>query len=446
MRESTRWTPGTLADAIAALDAGVSVNSEDRPHGAGEIGILKTSALNSGVFQPAEHKTVLRAERARVAEPVQADSILVSRMNTPALVGEACYVEDAWPELFVPDRIWQLKPKDRDALSLRWLSYVLRSTSARAHIDTHATGTSGSMKNLPKSGLLSLPVAYPPLSEQVAVASVLDTLDTTIRHTEAIIEKLKQVKRGLLHDLLTRGIDANGELRPPQNDAPHLYKASPLGWIPKSWTVGGVLDVAPSDRQCILTGPFGAQLGQEDFVSEGVPVLRIGNVQAGFLDWTDTQFIKPAKAAQLERFRVQEGDLLFARQGATTGRNALADRLANGALINYHIIRVAVDEQRCHPQYLYALFNSDRSRGQVDQEKGRGTREGINSQQIAALRFALPEIAEQQAAVARMMAVTSALDRESDLAAKLRLQKVGLMDDLLTGRVRVTALLPRTPG
>ena len=67
------------------------------------------------------------------------------------------------------------------------------------------------------------------------IAEILDTLDTTIRQTEAIIEKLKQVKQGLLHDLLTRGIDANGELRPPQSQAPHLYKDSPLGWIPREW-------------------------------------------------------------------------------------------------------------------------------------------------------------------------------------------------------------------
>jgi len=72
----------------------------------------------------------------------------------------------------------------------------------------------------------------PPLRQQQAIAEILDTLDTTIRQTEAIVEKLKQVKQGLLHDLLTRGIGANGELRPLQSQAPHRYKESPLGWIP----------------------------------------------------------------------------------------------------------------------------------------------------------------------------------------------------------------------
>src|SRR5690606_28997388 len=81
------------------------------------------------------------------------------------------------------------------------------------------------------------------LAEQRAIAQILDTLDTAIRETEALIGKLKAVKQGLLHDLLTRGIDANGELRPPQSEAPQLYKESPLGWIPRGWEVVEVGEV-----------------------------------------------------------------------------------------------------------------------------------------------------------------------------------------------------------
>ncbi len=319
------------------------------------------------------------------------------------------------------------------------LFYYYLTEKLKAELKRRASGTTFLEVSGTELGRIEVPV--PPVWERRSIAEVLDTLDTTIRQTEAIIEKLKLVKQGLLHDLLTRGIDANGELRPPQSRAPHLYKDSPLGWIPKAWAVTGVLDVAPTDRQCILTGPFGAQLGQGDFVAEGTPVLRIGNVQAGYIDWSDVQFVSPAKAARLERFSVISGDLLFARQGATTGRNALADDRSNGALINYHIIRVAVDRERCEPVYLHALFNSEHSKGQVDQEKGRGTREGINSKQIAALRFALPPIDEQRMLVARMTAITSLLHKEATFAAKLRLQKSGLVDDLLAGRVRVTQLL-----
>lgn len=319
-------------------------------------------------------------------------------------------------------------------------AYLLRLLQyAQPRAEAAAVGST--VKGIRIQDYLSIPVPMAPAGDQPRIAEILHTLDIVIRQTEAIIEKLKQVKQGLLRDLLTRGIDANGELRPPQSEAPHRYKESVLGWIPAEWAVCGVLDIPPTERQCILTGPFGAQLGHSDFVTEGVPVLRIGNVQAGFIDWSDVQFVSHAKATRLERFSVLAGDLLFARQGATTGRNALADERSNGAIINYHIIRVAVDRERCEPLYLHALFNSDQSKGQVDQEKGRGTREGINSKQIAALRFALPPIQEQRVVVARMTALSKAMDQEAAFAAKLRLQKSGLMDDLLTGRVRVAPLL-----
>ncbi|WP_169725546.1 restriction endonuclease subunit S [Desulfomicrobium escambiense] len=300
---------------------------------------------------------------------------------------------------------------------------------------------SAGQQRVPRSFFDEFLVANFDPDEQSTLAKILDTLDTAIHETEAIIAKLKAVKQGLLHDLLTRGIDANGELRPPQAEAPHLYKTSRVGLIPKTWELRGVLDVAPEDRQSILTGPFGADLGQSDFRPEGVPVLRIGNVQSGFIDWSDTQYVTQHKANSLAKYLIQEGDLLFARQGATTGRNALADARADGAVINYHIIRVAVDKARCHPSYLYAVFNSDNTKSQVDQVKGRGTREGINSAQIAALSFALPQPEEQLEAVKRMASIDESIRSESALRANLLLQKISLMDDLLTGRVRVTPLL-----
>lgn len=81
----------------------------------------------------------------------------------------------------------------------------------------------------------AIKVPSPPPAEKLMIAQVLDTLDTAILQTEAIIEKLKQLKRGLLHDLLTRGVDANGELRPCHEQAPELYRQSSSGYTPLEW-------------------------------------------------------------------------------------------------------------------------------------------------------------------------------------------------------------------
>ena len=173
------------------------------------------------------------------------------------------------------------------------------------------------------------------------------------------------------------------------------------------------------------------------FVADGIPVLRIGNVQSGYIDWSDVQYVSRTKALELKRFSVLPGDLLFARQGATTGRNALADEKAAGALINYHIIRVAVDRDLCEPVFLHAIFNSEQTLRQVNRDKGRGTREGMNTEQISSLRFALPPIEEQRRAVAVLANHDANEHCETALLAKLYQLKSGLMADLLTGRVRV---------
>jgi type I restriction enzyme S subunit len=186
-------------------------------------------------------------------------------------------------------------------------------------------------------------------------------------------------------------------------------------------------------------------LGDDDFIEEGVPVLRIGNVQRGRLDLSDLLFVSMDKAAELNRYLVQTGDLLFARQGATTGRNALANKSANGCLINYHIIRVALDHDRCAPRFIEAMFDSELVKRQIDREKGRGTREGINTTQLKALQLKLPPLSEQRI-IASLLEVIEKRDAETrHLSAKLIRHKTALMQDLLTGRKRVTDLLESKP-
>src|SRR5690606_36011480 len=127
-------------------------------------------------------------------------------------------------------------------LDAAFLGQALQSEGCTRQYDNFMSGSA--LRRLVLRDIRSITVPLPQAKHQRAIAQVLDTLDTASHESEAIVAKLKVVKRGLLHDLLTRGIDANGELRPPQAEAPHLYKESPLGWIPQGWalkTLGQIL-------------------------------------------------------------------------------------------------------------------------------------------------------------------------------------------------------------
>ena len=80
-------------------------------------------------------------------------------------------------------------------------------------------------------------IPAPPLPQQRKIAAILTTVDRLIEKTEALIAKYQAVKQGMMHDLFTRGVDPHGHLRPPQTEAPNLYKQSELGWVPKEWEV-----------------------------------------------------------------------------------------------------------------------------------------------------------------------------------------------------------------
>ena len=161
--------------------------------------------------------------------------------------------------------------------------------------------------NVGVADFFGLEVPLPPVTEQRIAAQILDTLDTTIRQTEAIIEKLKQVKQGLLHDLLTRGIDANGELRPPQSQAPHLYKDSPLGWIPREWAAASIDAACSEVVDCPHSTP--------SFRDDGVLVARTMHIKAGvFLERLASRVSEADYRERIARLRPEPGDVIFTRE------------------------------------------------------------------------------------------------------------------------------------
>jgi len=197
------WEVVPLGGLVRELVAGVSVNSTDIPAGADQIGVLKTSCVGGGSFDPAENKTVVREEIARACVSPRRDTILISRMNTPSLVGESGYVPDDFPNLFLPDRLWMTILDESSGVCCLWLAKLIQWREVREKITGLATGTSGSMKNISKSKLMMLKLATPKPEEQVAISARLGAIDDQLKADEEMLAKLCQQKNGLMHDLLT---------------------------------------------------------------------------------------------------------------------------------------------------------------------------------------------------------------------------------------------------
>jgi type I restriction enzyme S subunit len=198
--DAPEWKTHALSNFVTALDAGVSVNSGDRPASNAEVGILKTSCVTSGVFDASENKVVLETDEVeRAKEPVRGNTIIISRMNTPALVGANAYVEADLANIFLPDRLWAAKPSSNGYM--RFISYILSSEKGRASLSKLATGTSGSMKNISKSAVLELQILAPELTEQRKIADCLSSFDAQIAAESEKLNALKTHKKGLMQQL-----------------------------------------------------------------------------------------------------------------------------------------------------------------------------------------------------------------------------------------------------
>lgn len=197
------WKDRTLASVFAHLDAGVSVNSSDRPCEQGEMAVLKTSCVSSGVFNPTENKLVDDPiEVARLKEPVLNGTIIISRMNTPQLVGANAYVQGDYPNLFLPDRLWAAKPFP--SIHSRWAGYLMAHERIRVALSARASGTSGSMKNLSKDAVYSLPIKVPSYLEQKKIAAFLESVDEKLKGLQHQHDLLTDYKRGVSQQLFSQ--------------------------------------------------------------------------------------------------------------------------------------------------------------------------------------------------------------------------------------------------
>ncbi|GAA0576244.1 restriction endonuclease subunit S [Halomonas salifodinae] len=319
----------------------------------------------------------------------------------------------------------------------KFVSYIFQSGAYRRHLDIILAGSA--INNLRNSDVEALSLEIPPRQEQRLIAHILDTLDSQIQKTEALIAKLEKVKEGLLHDLLTRGIDENGQLRPSPEQAPELYKESPLGLIPISWhfaALGSLLDKIEAGKSpsCPdIPAPSG-EWG----------VLKVSAVNPKGFRSTENKVVE-RKSLVVEGYEVKQGDLLITRANTPdlVGASCIVEEWTSRLMLSDKTLRLVENPDLVMRQYIYHSLQQSYVRKQIS-IAATGTSmsmKNISQGAIRTLSIIVPPIAEQSAICKRVAAISKRISHEQSKVSKLYQDKAGLMDDLLTGRVRVTPLI-----
>jgi len=282
--------------------------------------------------------------------------------------------------------------------------------------------------NLPT--VKSLLASVPPLPEQRAIAAVLDAIDDSIRKTEQIIAKLRQVKHGLLHDLLTRGIDDNGELRDPERH-PEQFQDSPLGRIPKGWEVASIESSCLAIVDCPHTTPI--------YLDDGVLVARTTQIKAGRFDEVGASRVSSAEYLQrIARMKPRPGDVILTREAPVGEAFVIPDGMR--ICLGQRVMLLRANQSVLSPHFLVAQVYSGEVARKIERISGGSTNPHVNVSDVRGFQIPRPSRTEQEQISISLRELDCRIDRESTGLSKLRKMKSGLAEDLLTGRVRTTSL------
>lgn len=270
--------------------------------------------------------------------------------------------------------------------------------------------------------------------KELKIANILSTCDEVIEKTEAAIAKYQALKQGMMHDLFNRGIDLNtGKLRPSYQDAPELYKESDLGMIPKDWEVKELINLCRINGRVGWKGYTVADLRDQGPLAIGAAQIDKNNM----LKLTKPVRLCYEKYYESPEIMVQTGDLLIVQRG-TIGKYVIIDREIGEATINPSMI--LLNNLKIDPHFLYYSFGHESFTNQIINSTSQTGVPMISQAQVGDFKINVPKDENELIKMSnRLKSIDKKINNEQSALAKYQQLKAGLMQDLLTGKVEVSA-------
>lgn len=307
-----------------------------------------------------------------------------------------------------------IKPK-KELINARFLKYFLDSNVV--HLQYKIRSKTGTVTNLHLEEIRELNIGVPSMPEQRKIAAILSTVDEAIEKTEAIIEQTEKVKKGLMQQLLTKGI---GHTK---------FKKTEIGEIPEEWEVKFLDEVAKVSGGKRL--PKGKSLTEED---TGFPYIRVSDMGFEEVSLKNIEYVPSDIAHKIKRYRIYSGDLYISVAG-TLGLIGEVPKELHGANLTENADRIS--QIKCNRTYLKYVLRSFLVQKFILREKTISAQPKLALNRIKKFHIPIPPLQEQQTIAEILNTVDSKITKEQQKLTKLQTLKKGLMQVLLTGKVRV---------
>jgi len=272
-------------------------------------------------------------------------------------------------------------------------------------------------------------------TEQTQIATILSKVDEAITKTEQLIAKYTRIKTGLMQDLLTKGIDENGNIR---SEETHEFKDSALGRIPKEWACVQIENI----KEFITSGSRG---WAKYYSVEGSQFIRITNLKRSQIeiDRSDLKFVNLPISVEGIRSKLIEGDLLISIT-ADLGIIGIVPKSFGDAFVNQHIALVRLNQEIVNSKFIGYFLISQTGQAMFNFLNDGGAKAGLNLKTISNLFIFKPQLDEQLLIIEKIEKSNEAIVQFNTELSKLQYLKTGLMQDLLSGKVRVNHLIKET--
>jgi len=278
------------------------------------------------------------------------------------------------------------------------------------------------------------PINYPTSKpEQTKIAEILSTVDQAIEQDEALIAKQQRIKTGLMQDLLTRGIDEHGNLR---SERTHQFKNSPLGRIPVEWEVKSLEQLTTRIVDGVHHTPA--------YAESGIPFIVITDLTGSAdINFSNTRFVSERDHRKFsKRANPKSGDVLVTKDG-TLGIARIVPPDAPEFSIFVSVAMLRPNQDVCLPELIWAFFESGEFLIQLGALSAGTGLAHIHLEHFRSFLLRHPPIAEQQLIFRTISKQQDLINSAMSGLHKLKKQKTALMQGLLTGKKRVTALLKK---
>jgi len=316
-----------------------------------------------------------------------------------------------------------LRAKNNEFLN-GFKGYILNESRVRNGILRIATGIK--VYSISKTELRKIYLPKPPVEEQQAIATILSKVDEAIKTTENSIKAAEKLKRSLMQNLLTGKLKPDGTWRKEDE----FYKDEKFGNVPIGWEYLKLRDV------CNGPGEYGANASAIDYQTDNPRYIRITDIDdLGNLIEDGKAGIDSEKA---KNYILKDNDFLFARTGDTVGKSLLYKESMGLAAYAGYLIKFSFNTDLIYPEYFNLLAKSDFFEAFKTAMKRVGAKPNINSREYGTFKFILPVSLDEQIAIYDKVKPIDllAIDKTTKIKKLQRLKK-SLMQNLLTGKVRV---------